>query len=330
MTLSEMRFVDHGKGGDATVLKLSTMVRPQPRADEVLIEVAFAGVNRPDVAQRAGLYPPPVDASPVLGLEVSGIIAAVGTEVGRWKVGDAVCALTPGGGYAEFCVAPAALCLPIPAAMSLRDATALPENWFTVWGTITQQGALKRGETLLVHGGSSGIGVAAIQLGKLLGARVLTTVGSAAKTEFCRHLGADIAINYREGDFVAEIRKHVEWVDVILDMVGGDYLAKNLALLGFGGRLVQIATLGGSKASLELAQVLMKRLTLTGSTLRRRSREEKALIAEALEANVWPAFANGRVRSMVYEVFPIEQATEAHRLMESSQHMGKIVLAVKK
>jgi len=328
MIPNQMRFVDHGKGGNASVLKLATMPRPQPNADEVLIEVAFAGVNRPDVAQRAGLYPPPADASPVLGLEVSGVIAAVGTDVVRWKIGDAVCALTPGGGYAKFCVAPAAHCLPIPAAMSLCNAAALPENWFTVWSTIAQQGALKRGETLLVHGGSSGIGVAAIQLGKRLGARVLTTAGNAAKAEFCRQLGADIAIDYRASDFVAEVRKHVESVDVILDMVGGDYLAKNVSLLGFGGRLVQIATLAGSKASLELVQVLMKRLTLTGSTLRRRSRDEKALIAEALEANIWPAIADGRIRSIVHAVFPIEQADAAHRLMESSQHMGKIMLAV--
>ncbi len=329
MNLNPMRFVDHGKGGDASVLKLATMARPQPLADEVLIEVAFAGINRPDIAQRAGLYPPPTDASPVLGLEVAGVIVAIGTEVVRWKIGDAVCALTPGGGYAEFCVAPAAHCLPIPAAMSLCAAAALPENWFTVWGTIAQQGALKRGETLLVHGGSSGIGVAAIQLGKLLGACVLTTVGSAAKAEFCRQLGADAAINYRTDDFVAEVRKNAGSVDVILDMVGGDYLAKNVSLLGFGGRLVQIATLGGSKASLELAQVLMKRLIVTGSTLRRRSREEKSLIAAALEDNIWPAVADGRIRSIVDKVFPIEQAAEAHRLMESSQHMGKIVLAMK-
>ena len=329
MSSSEMRFIDHGKGGAAEVLQMASMPRPQPRANEVLIEVAYAGVNRPDVAQRAGLYPPPTDASPVLGLEVAGTVVAIGSDVARWQPGDAVCALTAGGGYAEYAVAPAAHCLPIPEGWSLRDAAALPENWFTVWATVAQQGRLARGETLLVHGGSSGIGVAAIQLGKLLGARVVTTVGNAAKQAFCRELGADFAINYRDGDFAAAVRRDVETVDVILDMVGGDYLSKNIGLLAFDGRLVQIATLGGSKATLELAQVLMKRLLITGSTMRRRSHDEKAVIARELEATIWPALADGRIKSVVHAEFPLAAAADAHRLMESSQHMGKIVLKVK-
>lgn len=323
-----MRFIDHGKGGDASVLKIANMPVPQPGAGEVLIEVAYAGVNRPDVAQRAGLYPPPPDASPVLGLEVAGRISALGEGVSRWRLGDEICALTPGGGYAEFCLAPASHCLPIPKSLRPREAAGLPENWFTVWATLVQQAQLAAGETLLVQGGSSGIGVAAIQLGKLRGARVIATAGSEEKCAFCRALGADAAINYREGDFAALVRKHTDKIDVILDMVGGDYLAKHIGLLAFGGRLVQIATLGGSKATLELAQVMMKRLTLTGSTLRRRTLEEKAALAQALEENVWPALADGRVRSVIHEVFPLARAADAHRLMESSQHLGKILLSV--
>lgn len=328
MSQSTMHFVDHGRGGDATILKLAETDRPQPGDGEVLIKVAYAGVNRPDVAQRAGVYPPPPDASPILGLEVSGHVAAVGAGCSRWRVGDAVCALTPGGGYAEYCVAPEPHCLPVPAGLTLLQAASLPENYFTVWANVFEIAGLQAGEVFLVHGGSSGIGVCAIQLAKAFGAQVATTAGSAGKLAFCGLLGADLTINYREQDFVVEVRKRFDGVDVVLDMVGGDYAARNIKLMKRGGRLVQIAVLGGAKAQVDLAQIMVKRLLVTGSTLRPRSVADKAALATALEARVWPLFAEGRLRPVIHCSYPLAQAAEAHALMESSEHIGKIMLEV--
>jgi putative PIG3 family NAD(P)H quinone oxidoreductase len=306
---------------------------PMPVAgdQDVLIEVAYAGVNRPDVAQRAGRYNPPPGASPVLGLEVSGKIAATGKEVTQWKVGDAVCALTPGGGYAEFAVAPAAHCLPVPTGLSLLEAASLPENFFTVWANVFDTCRLKAGERVLVHGGSSGIGLTAIQLAKAFGATALTTAGSDEKTAFCRRMGADLAINYRTQDFVAEVQAATGklGVDVILDMVGGSYIDKNLKLLATEGRLAFIAFLEGSKAEVDFMRVMMRRQTLTGSTLRARPDAQKAAIAASLREKVWPLIEQGIVKPVVHQVFALAGAAEAHRLMESSRHIGKIMLEVK-
>lgn len=329
----QMRFITHGSGGGPEILTVTEGPVPAPGPGEVLIEVHHAGVNRPDVLQRAGKYPPPAGASPVLGLEVAGRVAVCGAGVTRWKVGDEVCALTPGGGYAEWCVAHADHCLPVPRGLDLARAAALPENWFTVWTNLIERGRLRARETVLIHGGSSGIGYCAIQLAReLLGCDVLTTVGSEAKAEFCRELGAARAILYRTEDFVAETLAHTDGrgVDVILDMVGGPYLARNVRLLAPEGRLVQIAFLQGSRVGeFDFLPVMMKRLTITGSTLRPQSVEAKAAIARALEADVWPRLGNGALRVVVHRVFPLAQAADAHRLMESGEHLGKIVLQVR-
>ena len=328
-----MRYIDHGKGGPAAVMKPAEGPQPAPQAGEVLIEVAYAGVNRPDVLQRSGSYPPPPGASPLLGLEVAGRIAAVAPDVTRWKPGDAVCALTPGGGYAQYCATPAAHCLPVPKGLGLREAASLPENWFTVYDNVMTRGRLKAGETFLVHGGSSGIGLAAIQLAKLLaGATVYTTVGSAEKAAYCRKMGADAAINYRDQDWAAEIATLTgkRGVDVILDMVAGEYVMKNIRSLALEGRLVQIAFLKESKlADFDAMPLMLKRLTFTGSTLRPRTVEQKAAIAQSLERDVWPLFESGQLRSYVYRTFPLAEAAAAHALMESSTHIGKIMLEVK-
>ena len=290
-----------------------------------------AGVNRPDVAQRAGKYPPPPGASPILGLEVAGRIMALGEGVSEWRVGDEVAALVPGGGYAELCVAPAGHALPIPAGMSLAEAAGLPETWFTVWANVVDMGHLRRGERLLVHGGASGIGLAAIQLARYLGAEVLVTVGSEEKAAFCRDFGAALAIDYRSVDFVEAVKDATggEGVDVVLDMVGGDYLQKNAALLRRGGRMLLIAFLQGSKTPFDFMPVMLKRLTITGSTMRPRSVAEKAAIAAALRREIWPALADGRLRTHVHACFPLARAAEAHRLMESNRHIGKIVLTLR-
>lgn len=312
-------------------MQLKEMDRPSPRAGEVLIEVAYAGVNRPDVAQRSGSYPPPPDASPVLGLEVSGHIAEVAPDVTEWKVGDEVCALTPGGGYAEYCAVPAAHCLPIPQGLGLLEAASLPENFFTVWTNVFDRARLRAGEHFLVHGGSSGIGLTAIQLAKAFGAVVYTTVGNAEKAEHCRKAGADHAYNYREQDWAAEIWTATgkRGIDVVLDMVGGDYIMKNLRLLALEGRLVNIAFLNGSQASdFDARLILGRRLTFTGSTLRPRSIEDKAAIAHSLREHVWPLFAAGQVKPQIYQTFPLAEAVAAHQLMESSRHIGKIMLAL--
>jgi putative PIG3 family NAD(P)H quinone oxidoreductase len=326
-----MRHVAAPEPGPPEVFSLVEAELPRPRPGEVLIRVAYAGVNRPDCLQRAGAYPPPPDASPIIGLEVSGTVVALGDGVVGWRIGEPVCALTPGGGYAEYCATPAAYCLPIPLRLSLLEAASLPENYFTVWHNVFERGMLKRGETLLVHGGSSGIGLTAIQLAKAFGARVVTTVGNAEKAEACRRFGADHALNYREQDFVAEVATITakRGADVVLDMVGGDYIEKNLKCLAVEGRLVFIAFLHGSRAEVDWRFVMLKRQTITGSTMRASPHERKASIASALRERVWPLFESGKLKPVIYRVFPLAQAAAAHALMESSQHIGKIMLAVR-
>lgn len=327
---SEMRFVSLKGAGGPEVLELATMPVPRPRAGEVLVRVRAAGVNRPDVAQRSGTYPPPPGASPVLGLEIAGEVAAAGEGVTRWRAGDAVCALAPGGGYAEYCVVPEEHCLPVPKGLGFEAAAGIPETFFTVWLNVFLKAGLKRGETFLVHGGSSGIGVAAIQLARAFGASVIATAGSEKKCGACRSLGADVAVNYKTQDFVAEVKRFTgdRGVNVILDMVGGPYFARNVDCLAADGRLVQIAVLQGTAAELHLGKLLVKRLTVMGSTLRPLPAERKAEIARGLEREVWPLFAAGKVRVVVEKVFPLAEVAEAHRLMESSAHIGKIVLSV--
>lgn len=301
---------------------------PVPEAGEVLIEVAYAGVNRPDVIQRQGFYPPPPGASDLPGLEVAGTVVAVAGDVTDWRVGDRCCALVNGGGYAEYCTAPAGQCLPIPDGYDLRRAAALPETFFTVWSNVFERGQLKAGESLLVHGGSSGIGSTAIQLAAARGATVYVTAGSAEKCRFCEDLGAHRAINYRDEDFAA-VMKEVGGVDVVLDMVGGDYAQKNINSLRPDGRLVIIGFLGGPKtADFNFTKIMTQRLTVTGSTLRPRSAADKAAIATTLADQVWPLLADGAIAPVIAQVFDLDQAAEAHRLMESSTHMGKILLKV--
>ncbi|MGG7567359.1 NAD(P)H-quinone oxidoreductase [Rhodovulum sp. DZ06] len=303
---------------------------PAPAAGEILIRIRVAGVNRPDAIQRSGAYPPPPGASDLPGLEAAGEVAAVGAGVSRWAVGDKVCALLPGGGYAEYATCPAEHALPIPEGLSMTEAAALPENYFTVWTNVFERGRLEAGETFLVHGGSSGIGSTAIQLASHFGARVMTTVGNAEKAAFCTDLGAERVVNYRDEDFVEAAKDFTggKGLDVILDMVGGDYIPRNVKALGLEGRLVFIAFLGGPKAELAFNLVMAKRLTLTGSTLRPQSVESKARIAKALEAQVWPLISAGKIGPKIYKSFPLAQAAEAHALMESSAHMGKIMLDV--
>ena len=326
-----MRFIDHGQGGEPSTLKLVDGPQPVPKAGEILIEVHYAGVNRPDVIQRQGKYPPPAGASPVLGLEVAGRVAALGDGVTEWQIGDLVTALTHGGGYAEYCTAPASNALPIPSGLTLAEAAALPENWFTVWANLKDMCRLKAGERLLVHGGSGGIGLAAIQLGKLTGCEVFTTVGNDEKAAACRAIGADHVINYRQADFKDAVRSLTQdqGVDVVLDMVGGSYVQKNLSVLRKDGRLSMIAFLEGSKGEVDLMPVMLKRLTITGSTLRPRSVAEKSAIRDALREQVWPALADGRIKPRIHAVFPLAEADKAHELMESSRHIGKILLQVK-
>ena len=325
-----MKYIDHGRGGDADVLRLAERDLPEVGAGEVLIRVAYAGVNRPDVLQRAGSYPPPRGASPHLGLEVAGVVAAVGQGVPEWQKGDRVCALVNGGGYAEYVAAPAGQVLPVPAGLSMAQAAALPETVLTVWANVVERGRLQAGETLLVHGGTSGIGVAAIQIAKALGARVFCTVGTPEKADAARRLGADAAIDYRRRDFMVEVSKLTEGrgVDVILDMVGGPYIERNLKSLALEGRLVQIAFMQTAKVEVDWMPLMLRRLTFTGSTLRARSAEEKARLSRAVQDNVWPMVEDGRVQAVIDRAFPLETAAEAHRRMESSDHIGKILLAV--
>jgi NADPH:quinone reductase len=324
-----MRAVEISSPGGPEVLKLRELPKPAPKPDEILVKVAAAGVNRPDVLQRMGRYPVPPGASPLPGLEIAGEVAEAGSSAKLWKPGDKVCALANGGGYAEYCAVPQAQALPVPQNLSLVEAASLPETFFTVWTNVYDRGRLAPGETLLVQGGSSGIGVAAIQMAAATGNRVFATAGSDEKCAACVRLGAAAAINYRTQDFEAEIRQLTggKGVNVILDMVGGDYVAKELKCLADEGRLVFIAFLRGAKAELDLAQV-MRRLTITGSTLRPRTPEFKAAIAASLRQKIWPLIESGRIKPQVYRTFPLAQAAEAHRLMESSQHIGKIVLTV--
>lgn len=323
-----MRAVEITRFGPPEGLEIRERPIPTPDAGEVLIKVTAAGVNRPDVVQRYGKYPPPPGASDIPGLEVSGHIAGCGEGVVEWREGDAVCALVTGGGYAEYCVAPQVQCLPPPDRVSLADAAAIPETFFTVWSNVFERGRLVGRETLLVHGGSSGIGTTAIQLARAFGARVFATAGSDEKCAACAALGAALAVNYRTSDWVAAFKDatHGRGVDLILDIVGGEYVARNLELLAVEGRLVQIAFLSSSKVELDLMPVMRRRLTLTGSTLRPRSPEEKGAIARQLHARVWPLFATGEVKPVIHARFPLDQAAAAHRMMEESRHIGKIVL----
>ncbi|QTL04923.1 NAD(P)H-quinone oxidoreductase [Aquabacter sp. L1I39] len=303
---------------------------PVPAAGEVLIKVAAAGVNRPDVVQRRGLYPAPPGASDLPGLEISGTVVALGAGVTRHKVGDEVCALAAGGGYAAYCTAPEATTLPVPAGFSMVEAAALPETFFTVWSNVFDRARLHAGETLLVHGGTSGIGTTAIQLGKAFGARVIVTAGSAEKCEACRRLGADVAIDYKSEDFVAVVKSATggKGANVILDMVGGAYIQRNYEAAAVEGRIVQIAFQEGSKVQIDFMRLMLKRLTHTGSTLRARPVSEKAAIADALSEKVWPLLAKGAIRPLIDRTFPLAEAAGAHARMESSTHMGKIVLEV--
>jgi len=331
MIPQSMRYVAHEPGGGPEVMRIEEMALPKPGPRDVLVKVAFAGVNRPDLFQRAGHYPPPPGASPVLGLEVSGQVLAPGSKVTEWNAGDEICALTAGGGYAEYCSVNAGHCLPIPRGLDLAQAAALPENLFTVWTNLIDRGRLKSGERVLIHGGSSGIGYMAIQLAAQWGAQVFTTVGTEQKAAFCRKLGAELAINYRSQDFVQEIEQATEkhGVDVILDMVGGDYVPKNLSLLKLEGRLIQIAFLRSSIVpALDLREVMLRRLTITGSTLRPRSIDEKAAIAASLKQIVWPLLESGKIKVVIDSVFPIADVANAHRLMAESRHIGKILLRV--
>ncbi|MEO0752635.1 MAG: NAD(P)H-quinone oxidoreductase [Pseudomonadota bacterium] len=322
-----MTAVEITEPGGPEVLQVTTRPVPEPRAGEVVIRVAYAGVNRPDALQRAGSYAPPPGASDLPGLEAAGEIVAVGEGVTDLGIGDAVCALLPGGGYAEFVATPAAHCLAIPGGMGLREAACLPETFFTVWTNVFLRGGLKAGERFLVHGGSSGIGTTAIQLAARFGARVFATAGSEAKCQVCRDLGAERAINYREEDFVS-VLKGEGGADLILDMVGGDYLPRNVKTLAHDGRLVNIAFLGGPKVELNFAVVMMKRLTLTGSTLRPQSDLAKAEIAQALRAHVWPLLEAGTVAPVMDSEYPLAEAAAAHAHMEAGGHIGKIVLKV--
>ena len=324
-----MLCIEIASPGGPDVLTPTERADPSPAAGEVLIDVAAAGVNRPDVLQRRGQYPPPKGASDIPGLEVAGTVAAVGHGVDEWRIGDRVCALVSGGGYATLCVAPAAQCLPVPASLDFIAAAAIPEAFFTVWTNVFDRGRLQSGETALFHGGSSGIGTTAIQLASVRGARVFATAGSDEKCRACEALGAERAINYRTEDFVTVLKALTgsRGVDVVLDIVSGDYVARNIAVLAVDGRLVEIGLMGGTaKATVDLGAILRRRLTITGSTLRARGSEEKGAIAAVLRREIWPLLEDGRVKPVVYRTFPLVDASAAHRLMESSEHIGKIVL----
>lgn len=324
----EMTYIDLPSFGGPDALVPARGPLPRPATGEVLIKVAAAGVNRPDVMQREGNYNPPPGASPVPGLEIAGEVVALGDGVSDLQLGDKVCALVGGGGYAQYCVAPSPQCLPVPKGLSLLEAAALPENYFTVWTNVFERGGLKAGETILIHGGSSGIGTTAIQLAREFGARIFTTVGNSEKAQACLDLGAERAINYRDEDYVSVVKELTDGkgVDLILDMVGGDYIPRDIEALAIEGRLVQIAFQKPSKMEFDFLPMMLKRLTLTGSTLRPRSVEQKAAIAQALHTHVWPLLESGKVKPLIYETFPLEKTCDAHALMDSSKHIGKIML----
>jgi NADPH:quinone reductase len=325
-----MRVIEISEFGPPEVLRLAERPMPQPAERELLVKVAAAGVNRPDLLQRQGRYPPPPGVTDIPGLEIAGTVAAMGRGVNECRVGDLVCALVAGGGYAEYSAVPEPQCLPVPAGLTLIEAAALPETSFTVWTNVFDRGRLRAGESLLVHGGSSGIGTTAIQFAKAWGARVFATAGTDEKCAACERLGAEVAINYRTRDWVDEIKARTDGrgVDAVLDIVGGDYVGRNLELLARDGRLLQIAFLKSSRTELDLRAVMTKRLTLTGSTLRPRSPEEKGAIARDLHRHIWPRIESGAIRPVIHAVFPLERAAEAHRLMEEGSHIGKIVLDV--
>jgi NADPH2:quinone reductase len=326
--MTTMRAVEISTPGGPDVLRMVERPMPEPTAGDVLIRVVAAGVNYPDTVQRRGKYAPPPGASDIPGLEIAGVVVALGEQVTEWRIGDRVCALVSGGGYAEYCVAPAVQCLPIPDGLDFVAAATLPETFFTVWTNVFDRGGLRANETFLVHGGSGGIGTTAVQLAHAFGARVFATAGTAEKCRACESLGASRAVNYREEDFVAVLRQETEGrgVDLILDAIGGDYTPRNLDLLAFEGRLVQIAFRKSPQATVDLSLVMRKRLTLTGSLLRPRSVAEKGAIAAALRERVWPLFARQRVRPIVHATFSLAHAGDAHRLIESSEHIGKLAL----
>ena len=326
----DMKVVEIAAPGGPEQLRLAVRPVPQPGAGEVLIHVAAAGVNRPDVVQRQGHYPAPPGASDLPGMEVAGTIAALGPEVSGWRLGEQVTALLAGGGYAEYAVAAAPLCLPIPQGLSLVEAAALPETYFTVWTNVFERGGAKPGDTVLIHGGTSGIGTTAIQLATVLGAKVFATAGTAEKARICEKLGAVRGIDYRNEDFVEVTRQATEGrgLDVILDMVAGSYVQRNIEAAAVEGRIVVIAVQGGAKADIKVNMLMMKRLTLTGSTLRPRTVAQKGAIAAAVHKNVWPLLSSGRVKPIIHATFPLADAADAHRLMESSNHVGKIVLTM--
>lgn len=325
-----MRYINISEHGGPEVMEIKEGEAPDPGKSEVLIKVHAAGVNRPDVMQRQGLYPPPPSASPILGLEVAGEVVATSNDVTAWSVSDRVCALTNGGGYAEYVAVPAGQCLPVPAGLSMEEAAALPETFFTVWANVFDRARLKPGERFLVHGGSSGIGTTAIQMAKSLGSRVFTTAGSAEKCAACQRLGADVAVNYHEQDYVKVLKEATDGqgVDVILDMVGGDYVARNLELAAKDGRIVSLSFIKGSRVQIDMIHILLKRLIITGSTLRPLSSEAKAGIAEKLRAKIWPLIESREIKPLIAARFPLEDAAESHKLIESSKHIGKIILTV--
>jgi NADPH2:quinone reductase len=327
---AQMTVIGISKPGGPEVLLPETRSVPSPGPNEILIKVAAAGVNRPDVAQRSGSYPPPPGASDLPGLEVAGEVVAVGADVKKHKIGDKVMSLVAGGGYAQYCIAQDAQAMAVPAALSMLEAGATPETLMTVWHNVFERGGLKAGETILIHGGSSGIGTMAIQLAKAFGAKVIVTVGSKEKADACLKLGADHAINYKTGDFVAEVKTATSGAgaNVILDMVGGDYVERNFDAAAVDGRIVQIALLGGAKATINVGKLMVKRLHHTGSTLRPRSNADKAAMVAAIEAKVMPLLREGRVKPLMDSTFPLQKAADAHRRMESSEHIGKIVLSV--
>lgn len=330
MTDLQMTVIAISEPGGPEVLRPEQRPLPEPGKGELLVKLQAAGVNRPDVLQRQGLYPPPKGASDIPGLEIAGVVAATGPETVRFKVGDPVCALVSGGGYATHCLADEATCLPIPDGLSMVEAAALPETVFTVWHNIFERGGLQAGQWLLIHGGSSGIGTTGIQMAKAVGANVIVTAGSAEKCAACEKLGADKAVNYKEEDFVAVVKEMTEGkgVNVILDMVGGDYVDKDIQCAAEDGKIIQIAFLKGAKVEANLMRLMLKRITLTGSTLRARALSVKAEIAKAIEAKIWPLVSAGKVKPVVDMTFPLEEAAAAHARMESSQHIGKIVLTM--
>ena len=325
-----MRYVDIREPGPPDVLHMVEGPLPQAKAGEVLVEVAYAGVNRPDCLQRAGAYPPPADASPVPGLEIAGRVAALGDGVTQWKIGDEVCALTPGGGYAQYCTTPAGFCLPLPPGLSMREAACVPETYFTVWYNLFERIRFDAGESVLIHGGTSGIGLTAIQLCKAFGATVFTTAGSDDKVAFCRAMGAEHALNYKTQDWAAELWKLTgkKGVNVVLDMVGGDYVQKNLRSLASDGRMSQIAFLQSSVVEIDMRLIMMKRLVVTGSTLRASPASRKEALAQALREKVWPLFGEGKLKVVIAQTYPLAEAAKAHALMESGTLVGKIALQV--